>query len=201
MRLESAVLCCGCLLLLEVLASCAASGGGEQTTTSSATTTASRGSTGAEYPSATLQVSSPAFEAGGTIPTKYTGEGQSISPPLSWGGLPERTRELALICDDPDAPRSEPFVHWVVYKIPADSKGLPEGSAQGALEGKNGAGGVGYTGPMPPQGGGVHHYHFEVYALDSELDVGAGLTKDQLLEAMEGHVLAEGELVGTYERE
>ena len=127
MRLERAVLCCcGCLLLLGALAGCGAGGGGQTTTVPSATT---EGSTVAEYTSTALQVSSPAFEAGGTIPKKYTGEGRGISPPLTWGRLPERTKELALICDDPDAPRSEPFVHWVVYKIPADSKGLPEGSA------------------------------------------------------------------------
>jgi Raf kinase inhibitor-like YbhB/YbcL family protein len=203
MGLKRAVFCCwGCLLLLRALAGCGAGGGGQTTTAPSATTTAATGRlTVAENPSTSLQVSSPAFESGGTIPTKYTGEGEGISPPLTWSGLPERTRELALVCDDPDAPRSEPFVHWVVYKIPADPKGLPEGSTQGALEGENSAGRVGYTGPMPPQGGGIHHYHFKVYALDTELDVGTGLTKDQLLEAMEGHILAEGELIGTYERE
>lgn len=147
-----------------------------------------------------IQVSSPAFEPGGAIPRKHTGEGQNVSPALTWTGLPEGTREIALICDDPDAPTPRPFVHWVVYKIPADREGLPEGGTQGALEGENDFGGTGYGGPMPPRGHGVHHYHFTVYALDSELEAGAGLTKDQLLEAMEGHVLDEGELVGTYER-
>ncbi len=147
-----------------------------------------------------IQVTSSAFEPGGAIPRKHTGEGQDVSPALTWTGLPEGTREIALICDDPDAPRPEPFVHWVVYKIPADRTGFPEGSTQGALEGQNDFGQTGYGGPMPPRGHGVHHYHFKVYALDTELEVGAGLTKDQLLEAMEGHVLDEGELVGTYER-
>ncbi len=147
-----------------------------------------------------IQVSSPVFEAGGTIPRKYTGEGQDVSPPLEWGGLPEGTEEIALICDDPDAPTPEPFVHWVVYKIPADRTGFPEGSTQEALEGENDFGRTGYGGCMPPEGHGVHHYHFKIYALDTELEAAAGLTKDQLLEAMEGHVLAEGELIGTYER-
>jgi Raf kinase inhibitor-like YbhB/YbcL family protein len=119
---------------------------------------------------------------------------------LTWAEVPEGTREIALICDDPDAPTPRPFVHWVVYKIPADRSGLPEGSTQGALEGENDFGGTGYGGPMPPRGHGVHHYRFKVYALDAELEAAAGLTKDRLLEAMEGQILAEGELVGTYER-
>jgi Raf kinase inhibitor-like YbhB/YbcL family protein len=147
-----------------------------------------------------IQVLSPAFEPGNTIPEKYTGEGRDVSPPLRWTGLPEGTKEIALICDDPDAPTPEPFVHWVVYKIPADREGLPEGDRQGALEGKNDFGGTGYGGCMPPRGHGVHRYYFKVYALDAELEAAAGLTKGQLLEAMEGHILAEGELVGTYER-
>jgi Raf kinase inhibitor-like YbhB/YbcL family protein len=147
-----------------------------------------------------IQVSSPVFEAGGAIPRKHTGEGQDVSPPLEWGGVPEGTEEIALICDDPDAPTPEPFVHWVVYKIPADRTGFPEGSTQEALEGENDFGRMGYGGCMPPEGHGVHHYHFKVYALDTKLETAAGLTKDQLLEAMEGHVLAEGELIGTYER-
>jgi Raf kinase inhibitor-like YbhB/YbcL family protein len=88
----------------------------------------------------------------------------------------------------------------VLYKIPADRSGLPEGDAQGALEGENDFGGTGYGGPMPPRGHGTHRYRFRVYALDTELGVAAGLTKDELLRAIEGHVLAEGELVGTYER-
>jgi Raf kinase inhibitor-like YbhB/YbcL family protein len=147
-----------------------------------------------------IEVSSPAFESGGVIPTKYTGEGQDVSPALNWSGLPEGTREIALICDDPDAPRPDPWVHWVVYKIPANRTGLPEGDTEGALEGSNDFGGTGYGGPMPPIGHGVHHYYFKVYALEIELEAAASLTKDQLLEVIEGHVLDEGELVGTYER-
>jgi Raf kinase inhibitor-like YbhB/YbcL family protein len=114
--------------------------------------------------------------------------------------VPDETKEIALICADPDAPTPVPWVHWVAYKIPADRPGLPEGSTQGALEGENDFGGMGYGGPMPPKGHGVHHYHFKVYALDAELEVAAGSTKERLLEAMEGHVLAEGELIGAYER-
>jgi Raf kinase inhibitor-like YbhB/YbcL family protein len=147
-----------------------------------------------------IEVSSPAFKAGATIPKRHTGEGEDISPPLEWSSLPQRTKEIAIICDDPDAPTQKPFVHWVAYKIRADRRGLPEGSTQGVLEGTNDFGEVGYDGCMPPRGHGVHHYRFNVYALDTELDTPAGLSKDELLEAIEGHVLDEGELIGTYER-
>jgi Raf kinase inhibitor-like YbhB/YbcL family protein len=147
-----------------------------------------------------VRVSSPAFEAGGAIPRRYTGEGEDVSPPLEWSGLPEGTREVALICDDPDAPMPEPFVHWVVYKISANSTRLPEGNTEGALEGRNSFARMGYGGPMPPEGHGTHHYYFKIYALDAQLDATPGLAKDQLLAAIEGHVLDEGELVGTYER-
>lgn len=147
-----------------------------------------------------IRVSSPSFDAGGAIPRKHTGEGQDVSPALNWSGLPEGTKEIALICDDPDAPTPNPFVHWVAYKIPADSTGVPEGSTRGALEGKNDFGGRGYRGPMPPRGHGVHRYRFKVYALDAGLEAAEGISKDQLLAAMEGRVLAEGVLIGTYER-
>jgi Raf kinase inhibitor-like YbhB/YbcL family protein len=149
----------------------------------------------------TIEVSSSAFEPGATIPKKHTGEGQDVSPPLRWSSLPRGTKEIAIICDDPDAPTQKPFVHWVIYKIPADRRGLPEGGSEGALEGLNDFGGKGYGGCMPPRGHGVHHYHFKVYALDAELDVPEGLSKDELLAAMEGRILDEGELIGTYRRE
>jgi len=148
----------------------------------------------------TLVVTSFAFGDGERIPRKYTGEGENVSPPLSWSGAPEGTEEFALICDDPDAPMAEPFVHWVVYNIPAERGHFEEGKARGATEGKNGFGKIGYGGPMPPRGHGVHHYHFRVYALDTKLGLKPGVTKKELLGAMRGHVLAEGELVGTYER-
>lgn len=152
-----------------------------------------------------------AFRAGEAIPKKYTGEGADVSPPLDWRDVPPKTKELALICDDPDAPSPEPWVHWVIYKIPATAKGLPEGvpskprlgSPLGALQGQNSwtdGRTTGYRGPMPPPGHGVHHYHYKLYALDTALDVEPGLDKDALLKAMSGHILAEGELVGTYER-
>jgi len=155
-----------------------------------------------------ITVTSPAFRANQAIPQKYTGDGQDVSPPLELAGIPAEAKELALICDDPDAPRPEPWVHWVIYKIPPATTSLPEGvdraeqpaGVPGAVQGRNDWGTIGYRGPAPPRGHGVHHYHFKVYALDAPLEVRAGLTKDELLRAMRGHILAEGELVGTYER-
>ncbi|MCF8110861.1 MAG: YbhB/YbcL family Raf kinase inhibitor-like protein [Desulfobacteraceae bacterium] len=147
-----------------------------------------------------LTVKSQAFAYGEKIPKKYTGEGQDVSPPLSWQGIPEGAKEFALICDDPDAPTKEPFVHWVAYNISPERNSFEEGSAQGATMGKNDFGQTGYNGPMPPPGHGVHHYHFKVYALDTALNAEPGITKKELIRAIKGHVLAEGELVGIYER-
>jgi Raf kinase inhibitor-like YbhB/YbcL family protein len=149
---------------------------------------------------AMLTVRSSAFEAGARIPKKYTGEGENVSPPLTWSDVPGGVVEQALICDDPDAPTDEPWVHWVLFKIPVAVTSLDEGDNAGAREGRNSNGNSGYTGPMPPAGHGVHHYHFKVYALDVAIDLAPGATKNQLVEAMKGHILAEGELVGTYER-
>jgi Raf kinase inhibitor-like YbhB/YbcL family protein len=155
-----------------------------------------------------IQVTSKAFESGQPIPPKYTADGENLSPALRWDGAPEGTRELALIVDDPDAPRPEPFVHWVIYKIPADAAGLPEGiphglkvaTPAGAMQGTNSFGNIGYDGPAPPPGHGTHHYHFRLYALDQPLNLKGGLDKQALLRDMSGHILDEGELVGTYER-
>lgn len=157
---------------------------------------------------AKMELTSPAFEDGQTIPTQYTGEGKDLSPALKWEGVPEGTKELALICEDPDAPRDEPFVHWVIYNIPKAASGLPaavpqkEQLPEGKRQGVNsfGDGRVGYGGPMPPEGHGPHRYIFTLYALDSKLDLEAGLTKDELLKAIEGHLLAETRLTGIYER-
>ena len=136
-----------------------------------------------------IKITSSAFAEGQQIPKKYTGEGQDVSPPLAWSDLPAGTKELVLICDDPDAPTDEPWVHWVIYKIPADVAGLPEGIARlprlknpaGALQGQNswpkGQNNIGYRGPMPPPGHGVHHYHFKLYALEAKLVAEPGLDK------------------------
>jgi Raf kinase inhibitor-like YbhB/YbcL family protein len=148
----------------------------------------------------TIRIASTAFEPHRPIPKTYTGEGPDISPPLAWSGVPEPTKELALICDDPDAPTPEPWVHWILYKLSPTRTGLRESDNGGGVEGKNSFEKIGYGGPLPPRGDGMHHYHFKLYALDQPLTVGAGLSKDQLLAAMKGHVLAQGELIGTYER-
>ena len=151
---------------------------------------------------------SDAFADGGAIPRRYGEDGEDLSPPLTWSGLSEGVKELALIVDDPDAPRAEPWVHWVLYKIPADVRTLTEGGPPtptlnvppGAMQGKNSWGTDGYRGPAPPRGHGTHHYHFRLYALDAPLAAAQDLDKAGLLEAMQGRVLAEAELVGTYER-
>ncbi|MCY3020279.1 MAG: YbhB/YbcL family Raf kinase inhibitor-like protein [Planctomycetota bacterium] len=155
-----------------------------------------------------IAISSSVFKAGAAIPRKHTGEDKDVSPPLQWAGVPKEAKELALICDDPDAPRAEPWVHWVLYGIPADATGLAEAipavetlkDPPGARQGTSDFGRIGYGGPMPPKGHGTHHYHLKLYALDAALDLKPGLTKKKLLEAIKGHVVAEGELVGTYER-
>ena len=154
-----------------------------------------------------LILQSEAFSQNQTVPRKYSGEGDDVSPPLTWSGLPDGTKELALIMDDPDAPAGT-WVHWVIYKIPADAEGLSEGistsmqvsSPAGALQGKNSWNKIGYGGPAPPPGHGLHHYHFKLYALDVKLNLDPGASKQALLGAMQGHILAQGELVGTYQR-
>ncbi|MFQ5654189.1 MAG: YbhB/YbcL family Raf kinase inhibitor-like protein [Planctomycetota bacterium] len=155
-----------------------------------------------------LSIESTAFSHDGTIPRRHSGEGEDLSPALRWSGVPEGTRELALIVDDPDAPTARPWVHWVLYKLAPETRELAEGvppveqvaDLSGALQGTNSWGRVGYGGPMPPPGHGVHHYRFHLYALDMPLSIGAGVAKQALLDAMAGHVIAEGELVGRYKR-
>ncbi len=155
-----------------------------------------------------LTIQSSAFAGGETIPQKYTGDGPDLSPPLTFSDVPQAAKELALIVDDPDAPTPQPWVHWIIFKIPARATGLPEDVSKtetttdppGARQGENSFNKIGYGGPAPPRGHGVHHYHFKLYALDTELDLAATPDKKQLLAAMEGHVIAKGELVGTYQR-
>jgi len=154
-----------------------------------------------------LSITSPAFSPGGAIPKKYayTGEGQNVSPPLRFSGVPEGAKTLALIVDDPDAPspkhpRPDPWVHWVVWNIPASVTGLQEGSGGGGQSGTSDFGKVGWGGPFPPPGSGRHRYVFKLFALDVRLELQGSARKPDLLAAMKGHVLAQGELVGTYER-
>jgi hypothetical protein len=160
-----------------------------------------------EVPAMAFEISSSAFPRGGSIPARYTCDGDDVSPPLAWNDVPEGTRSLVLIVDDPDAPDPAApkmtWVHWVLYNLPADSTGLPEGVApadlpSGTEEGLNDWKRTGYGGPCPPIG--RHRYFFKLYALKVVLPFTDPLTKAELLEAMEGQVLDEAVLMGTYQR-
>ncbi|ABD00381.1 putative phosphatidylethanolamine-binding protein [Synechococcus sp. JA-3-3Ab] len=150
-----------------------------------------------------LQLTSSAFSHSESIPSRYTCDGEDLSPPLAWSGAPSETQSFALIMDDPDAPRGT-FVHWVVYNLPTSVSSLPEGIRgdadlpQGAVHGQNSWGRNDYGGPCPPSG--THRYFFTLYALDRQLSLAAGATKEALLQAMEGHLLAQAQLMGTYQR-
>ena len=160
-----------------------------------------------EEPVMTFSLTSSAFSPTERIPPKYTGEGADVSPPLDWGEPPAATQTLALICDDPDAPRGT-WDHWLIWNIPGNLRALPEGVSKkdsppevaGAVQGSNSWPKVGYNGPMPPKGHGTHHYHFVLYALDASLDLPAGADKKALMGAMKGHVLGQAKLTGTYSR-
>ena len=145
-----------------------------------------------------LSLTSTAFEDGAAIPRLYSCEGEDLSPPLAWSEAPEEAKSLALIVDDPDAP-SGTFVHWLAWGIDPRSGGLPEGESAPS-EGTGGFGESGYRGPCPPPGHGPHRYFFRLYALDQQLDLAPGASREELEGAMQGHVLAGAELVGTYER-
>jgi Raf kinase inhibitor-like YbhB/YbcL family protein len=150
-----------------------------------------------------IEVTSPAFGEGESMPATYTADGEDISPPLEWTGVPEGAKSIALINDDPDAPVGT-WVHWVLYNIPPDVTSLEENMppdetlANGARQGTTDFGRIGYGGPAPPSG--THRYFFKVYALDTMLDLPTGATKRQVGDAMQGHVLAEGQLMGKYSR-
>lgn len=147
---------------------------------------------------------SPAFSSGEDMPDEYTCDGAGVSPPLRWGAVPEGTISLTIIMDDPGAGDGEGFVHWLLYNIPpqagslakaiAPRRDLPGGAHQG-----RGTAGIGYACPSPPRGE-LHRYHFRIYALDVMLDVPGGASREQLMEAMEGHILGRGEFVGTCNR-
>ena len=159
---------------------------------------------------ATITVDSPALKSNRPVPRDYTADGRNISPPLTWSNVPAGTKQLAVVCEDPDAGNPPPFVHWVIYNIPPTAAGLPENvpfepdapmpaSIAGAIQGVSGFRRPIYRGPAPPPGK-THHYHFVVYALDASLDLKPGLTRADLLSAIQGHVIGHGELVATYER-
>ena len=162
-----------------------------------------------------MKLSSSAFEGGVRLDAVYTVEGQDISPPLTWSTPAAGTKSFAIICDDPDAPSArrpgpKPWVHWVIFNIPLETRALLSGVCQdrepgevpGARQGRNSwpENNLGYRGPAPPPGSGSHRYVFRVYALDQVLSLPAGATKSELLTAMETHVLGGAQLIGTYER-
>jgi len=151
----------------------------------------------------TMKLTSPAFEENGMIPVKYTCDGPDVSPPLKWGAIPSGTKSLALICDDPDAPAGT-WVHWVYYDIPATKEGLPENvmpdehPSPGGTHGTNDFRRIGYGGPCPP--GGTHRYYFKLYALNIMMNLSPGITKKELLKAMENHIIGRAQLMGRYRR-
>jgi Raf kinase inhibitor-like YbhB/YbcL family protein len=174
------------------------------------------GTMGAQTPAspkaATLVVTSPTLRHGEPVPIVHTPDGRNDSPAVEWKGAPAGTKEFALICEDPGVGNPPPFVHWVIYKIPATAKGLPAAlpingapmppEIAGAIQGLSGFRRAIYRGPAPPRGK-AHDYHFIVYALDAPLTIDPTqppLTRAQLLEKIEGHVIGKGELVATYER-
>lgn len=154
-----------------------------------------------------FSVSSLAFDDGEEIPTEYTCDGANSSPPLRIEGVPEDAETLALIVDDPDAP-DQTFVHWLLWNIPADTEQIPQSMPQGpavsdlggAEQGTNDADEVGYSGPCPPEGDGPHTYRFILYAVDTELEVEAGATREELNDTLDGRTVGAGRLDGTYER-
>jgi len=151
-----------------------------------------------------FELTSTAFGAGDPIPRKYTCDGEDTSPPLQWSDPPQGTQSFALIADDPDAPMGT-WVHWVLYNLPASVHALSESVPMdadlpdGSRHGQNGWRRLGYGGPCPP--GGTHRYFFKLYALDAQLDLAAGASKEELLQAMEGHILATTETMGLYTRQ
>lgn len=151
-----------------------------------------------------FEVTSTAFAQGESIPGKYTCDGEDISPPLAWGDPPQDTQSFALIADDPDAPMGT-WVHWVLYNLSAEARAMPEAVPpeadlpDGSRHGQNSWGRLDYGGPCPPSG--THRYFFKLYALDTVLDLASGASKEQLLQAMEGHILAQTELMGVYARQ
>lgn len=151
-----------------------------------------------------LSLNSAAFEADQAIPSRFTCDGEDVSPALSWSGVPQGTQAFALIMDDPDAPVGV-FTHWLLYNIPTTARSLAEGVAKterpetGGIQGQNDFGRTGYGGPCPP-GGRAHHYRFQLYALDGLIDVGPGASKKQVVDAVQGRILGQAELIGTYQR-
>ena len=160
---------------------------------------------------ATIAVGSPSLTTGQMMPRDYSPDGRNVSPPLTWRNVPPGTRQMVVICQDHGAGNPPPWVHWIIYNIPASARGLPEGipfdasdpmpaGLEGARQGNNNWGLPMYRGPAPPAGS-VHEYDFTVFALDVALDLPPGLTRAELLRAIDGHVIGQGNMVPTYTRQ
>jgi Raf kinase inhibitor-like YbhB/YbcL family protein len=147
----------------------------------------------------TINVTSTAFTDGGSLPVTFTADGAGVAPPIAWSNIPDGARSVVLIVEDPDAPAPKPFAHWLVYSLPVTAGSIASSPA-GGREGKNSMLKNGYTPPAPPAGHGMHHYHFQVFALDVVLELGEGAGRSALLDAMRNRVIAWGEIVATYER-
>jgi Raf kinase inhibitor-like YbhB/YbcL family protein len=150
-----------------------------------------------------LELSSSAFNSGEPIPTRYTCDGEDVSPPLGWRGVPEGAESLVLIVDDPDVPRGV-FSHWVLFDVPVAQSGLEEGfsgakSPKVGTQGRNDFGNTGYGGPCPPTGA-EHRYYFRLYALDQEIGIISGATRAQVMDRIQDHIVAQTEMIGTYAR-
>ncbi len=178
--------------------------GGCGTKAQQAQTPESGSASAAQVMAAQMRITSTAFKNEEAIPKQFSCEGDNISPALSWVGAPKSAKSFALVLEDPDAPRGM-FVHWVIYDIPPSETGLAEHFplsdtlVNGTLQGKNGAGSTGYIGPCPPSGK-PHRYYFRLYAVNEVLHISGDVTREKLMSALEGHVVGEGELMGTYVR-
>jgi Raf kinase inhibitor-like YbhB/YbcL family protein len=201
MRLDVA-----CLLIVTLLTACSRrdeAAGAASTVAHQSTTMANASSTKTR---ATLSITSAAFANDAPIPAQFTCDGANQSPPLEWDDAPDNAASFALMLEDPDAPGGT-FIHWVMYDIPATTRALPQGlpkgpsasSIGGAKQGRTSFKNVGYDGPCPPKGA-PHHYHFKLFALDKALGLAPGATRDEVVDAISGHEIARGEIVGTYAR-
>ncbi|OGI26227.1 MAG: hypothetical protein A3J76_01435 [Candidatus Moranbacteria bacterium RBG_13_45_13] len=147
-----------------------------------------------------MKIASPVFENNGNIPEKYTCDGEEINPPLEFSDVPENTKSLALIVDDPDAPIPGGFVHWIVFNIKPDIKEIKENAVpENAIQGITSEGKTGYVGPCPPSG--IHHYQFKLYALDEMPDLDSSAKREDVEKSMEGHILDQAKLIGLYQRQ
>lgn len=147
-----------------------------------------------------LTLTSPAFTHGSRIPDRHTCNGEDFSPELAWANVPDGAQELALVCHDPDAPLTDGFTHWVLYGIPTDTTGIPEGGGGAYRQGTTDFGAQQYNGPAPPPGHGTHHYFFHLYALSEPVDAEPGLTRADLMARIDPIILVQARLVGTYDR-